>query len=437
MSKIEKKTISAAAAAAKINSGDTIYVTGGATQPLAFLEALGKRPGLTDVTVYSTYTIVPPDAMVRQSISGAPVAARNPIFKTLLVGPGERHPVKMGAVQFVPIGAHDIADLFKRERMDVIVVGCASEPLGDLLNISCSCAFTRSLLEVAASREALILGEVNPQLPWCKGDTEISADLFDYLIHSDRAVPESQADGSAGREALVMGGFLAGLVPDGATLHLGLGGLVAKAAAALKVKRNLGVHSDYLGEAMLSLFEKGAINSSEKTFMPGMWVGSYVAGSRRLYNYVDRNDSVQMHTLDFVARLTNIARNKKMISITQASQVDLSGQVAVLNDDFDSHGYLGVQHAFHRGASLAEGGMGILLLPTRSPESGDANIVARLSMGATVVIPSYDVDVVVSEHGVARLRGKSMAQRALDLIAISPPTGRSALMTEARKLGFV
>ncbi len=437
MGKYERIQISAMAAAAKVNSGDVVYVTGGPTQPAAFLEALGARTGMHDVTVYSTYTLLATDAMVRQALGGTMGGPRHPTFRTFLVGPGEREAAKEGAVEFVPCSAADIPDLFRRERIDVVVIGCAAPKEDGTLNFSCSCGFTRTILENAKAKEALILAEVNPQLPYCFGDTSFPVDDVDYIVLSDHAVNESPTELAPGQEAHAIGGFIAGLVPDGATLHIGLGSLVARSVTALECKRNLGVHSEYIGEAILTLWEKGAVTSAEKTFMPGMWVGSYAAGSRRLYNYIDKNDSVQIHSLDFVARIKNISRNKKMVSITQASQVDLTGQVAILPSDYDSHSYLGVQHAFHRGAALSEGGMGILVLPAQPPDSACSNIVSRLDIGATVVIPSYDVDIVVTEHGVARLKGKSRAQRALDLIAVSPPATRPNLMAQARKQGLL
>lgn len=438
MERYERIQISAAAAAAKVNSGDTLFVTGGATQPAAFLEALGARTGMHDVTVYTTYTLLATDAMVRQSLGGTLGAGpRHPIFRSFLVGPGEREGVREGAVEFVPCSAADIPDLFRRERIDVVVVGCSPPGEDGNLNFSCSCGFTRKILDIAKAKDAVILAEVNPQLPYCFGDALFAVDDVDYVVLADHAIPEAPSEGAPGQEGMAIGGFLAGLVPDGATLHIGLGSLVARSCGALEGKRHLGVHSEYISETILNLWEKGAVTCAEKSFMPGMWVGSYAAGSRRLYNYIDRNDSVQMHALEFVGRIKNIARNKKMVSISQASQVDLTGQVAVLPHDHDSQSYLGLQHDFHRGAALSDGGMGILVLPAQGADSTFSNIVSRLDVGATVVIPSYDVDVVVTEHGVARLKGKSRAQRAMDLIAVSAPPTRPNLMAQARKLGLI
>ena len=259
--------------------------------------------------------------------------------------------------------------------------------------------------------------------------------MLDYIIEVDRELPELHPD-VAPTEGPAVGAYLAGLVPDRATIQVGLGEMAQWAALYLEGKKDLGIHTDVITDSLLYLYEKGAITGRYKGFMDGKWVASHVLGTRRLYKYVDRNAMISLLPTETVTSANTVARHNKMVSIEEGSQVDLTGQVAG-GADHSLNTNPGVQRAFHKAAAHSQDGMGIVVLASTAGDGLQSRVVPQLEAGATVSIPKGDVDRVVTEYGVAELKGRSAMERALNLIAIAHPNHRDRLAFEARKIGLL
>jgi len=422
-------------AVSRIHSGDSVFVSGGVGQPMAILAALSRRRDLRRVTLITADAIVPPDFLVRQyqAVGQGEAPDRSIRHTTLQVGPGDRDGVMSGVADFIPVDGTSGGSVFWSRPLDVLVVGSSGMDEEGNLNLSCSVDWLPDLVASADQNDTLVIVEVNPRLPWTEGQATFRLESVDCVVEVDRD-PIVLPPGAMLPEASAVGGFLAGLVPDEATLHVGLGDLVAQACASLERKRDLGVHSDLLSDVLLHLWQRGALTCRRKGFLDGRWVGSRILGSRNLLAHVNRNPSVELHPIEFVAEVANIHRNRRMVSITQAAQVDLMGQVAAQSGEWECHSNGGIQHTFHRAASHSPEGMGIVVLPSSSHDGSQSSVVPHMPLGTLVTVPAQDVDCIVTEHGVARLRGGTLRQRVLCLVAVAHPAHRDRLAFEARKL---
>ncbi len=434
----KSKTLTAAQAVDLVQSGDMITLSGGAMQPFQFLNELSKRRDLRRVTVTTHLSIVPPDLLVRQFVAASrgEVPDRNVRWCSFGVGPGSRQGAVAGVVDVVPITAQNVGILLRERRLDILVVGSSGMDDEGNLNLGCNVDWMPDLLAAADQSDTLVIAEVNRTLPRTEGETTFRLESVDHIIESVRPAVDLP-HGSPLPEAQAVGGFLNSLVPDEATLQLGVGELVSQSAAFLDGKRDLGVHSDLICDVMYHLRDRGALTSRKKGFMPGKWVGSYILGSRKLYELANGNPLVSLHPCEWVSQPGNIRRNRRMVSINQAVQVDLTGQVACQTLEYEFTTNPGIQHVFHTSAANSDGGVGIVVLPSASSGGRESNVVTRLPEGAAISIPRSDVDCIVTEQGVARLRGKSVSERVLAMISVAHPSQRDALAHQARRLGML
>ncbi len=422
-------------AVARIHSGDTVFCSGGVGQPLAVLAALSMRRDLRRLTLVTSDTIVPPDYLVRQFQAAfrGETPDRSIRHTTLQVGPGDRDGVLAGVADFIPADGTSTGTVFQGRHLDVLMVGSSGMDEDGNLNLSCSVDWLPELISEADQNDTLVIVEVNRRLPWTEGQATFRIESVDCIVEVDRD-PIGLPAGSAPAEASAVGAFLASLVPDEATLHLGLGDLVNQACAALDRKRDLGVHSDLLCDVLLQLSQCGALTCRRKGFLDGRWVGSRVLGSRALLAHVNRNPAVELHPIEFVAETATILRNRRMVSVSQAALVDLTGQVAAQSGEWECHSNGGIQHTFHRAASHCPEGLGIVLLKSSYHDGSQSSVVPHMPLGALVTVPAQDVDCVITEHGIARLRACTLRQRVLSLVAVAHPAHRDRLAFEARKL---
>ncbi len=433
-----QKLVTPAGAAELVQGGDMVTVSGGSMQPFSFLAGLSRRRDLRRVTVTSALSLVPSDLLVRQFAAAARGEAieRDIRWASFCVGPGTREGVATGVVDFVPISLQNLGKALQDRRLDVIVIGSSGMDDEGNFNLGCNVDWMPELITSANLDETLVVVEVNPKLPRTMGTTTFPVRIVDRIIEAPR-IPIDLPVGSRRKEALAVGGFLNALVPDGATLQLGIGDLVSQSVVLLDGKRDLGLHSNLISDAALHLRERGALTGKNKGHFPGRWVGSFLLGSRKLYTFADDNPVLALHSCEFVSHPGNILRNPKVVSITQGVCVDLAGQVATQSSAMEFASHPGVQRIFHSMAATSPGGAGIVVMPSASPSGKGSNVVDTLPAGATVGIPRDDVDVVVTEHGIARLRGKTLPERALAMISVAHPSWRDALASRARKVGLL
>lgn len=342
----------------------------------------------------------------------------------LFVGPSTRQAVNEGRADYTPCFFSEIPRLFKQSILPVDVALIQVSP-PDKFGY-CSLGVSVDYTKAAAQCAKVVLAEVNPRMPYTLGDSFIHVTEIDYFVPSEAPIIEIARPEIGSVEAAI-GGHIATLVEDGATLQLGIGAIPDAVLTFLKEKKDLGIHSEMISDGVMELIEAGVVNGKRKTLHPGKVIITFLMGTKRLYEFVDRNPMIEMRTVDYTNDPFIIGQNERMISINSALEIDLMGQVCA--DTIGPYQFSGVggQVDFVRGASRSRGGKAIIALPATAAGGSVSRIVSHLSKGAAVTTSRNDVHYVVTEYGIADLRGKSVRQRAEALINIAHPDFRPEL----------
>lgn len=419
------RIVSAAEAVADIRSGQQVFVHGGAATPSVLLEALAGRAGeLRDVGVVHLHTEGPAPHL-------APELAASFRHRALFIGANARQAVNDGRADYVPIFLSDIPELFASRSLPLDVA---------LLNVSrpdahgyCSLGTSVDAALSAVQAATTVVAQLNAAMPRTLGDSFVHVSQIDLGVEVD-ARPHPHALPAIGAIERDIGAFVADLVPDRATIQMGIGSIPAAVALALRDKRDLGVHTELLTDPVLDLVEAGAVTGAAKEINRGKIVTAFLMGSQRLYDFVDDNPMIEMRPVDYTNDTVVIRRFRRMTAINSALSIDLTGQVSA--DSIGTRFYSGVggQMDFMRGAALAEEGRAIIALPSTAAGGTISRIVPVLAEGAGVVTTRAHVRTVVTEFGVAELFGRSIRERADALVAIAHPDFRDDLEREARRL---
>ena len=275
----------------------------------------------------------------------------------------------------------------------------------------------------------MIIAQINPNMPRTLGDGFIHYDQLDYVVHVNEPLPMShlKAPGEIERK---MGDLIAHLIPDGATLQMGIGTLPNAVLSALHSHKNLGIHTEMFSDGVIDLVQKGIVNNSEKTFQRGKTLTSFVVGSQKIYDFVNDNPSVVFMDSSVTNNPHIIGSNPKVTAINSAVEVDLTGQVCADSIGTKMISGVGGQIDFERGAAISKGGFPIICVPSVT-KNGESRIVTILKPGAGVVTTRNHVHWVVTEYGCVDLFGKNLVQRAKALISIAHPDHRARLEKEA------
>jgi acetyl-CoA hydrolase len=282
----------------------------------------------------------------------------------------------------------------------------------------------------------MIIAEVNPHMPRTMGDCFIHVSRLDHIVEVDYPLPEAPL-GKNSAETQCIGQYIAELIPDGATLQMGIGSIPDAVLRCLNHHRDLGIHTELFSDGVIDLVENGVINCSRKTFHPGKVVAGFLFGTQRLYDFVDNNPFIELHPTDYVNDPFHIAQNDKMVAINSAVQIDLTGQVCADSIGAKLYSGAGGQVDFIRGAARSKGGLPIIACQSTAQQGAVSRIVPMLYEGSGVVTTRNDVHFVVTEYGVASLHGKTIRQRTQALIAIAHPDFREELTCTADKLGYL
>lgn len=414
----------------RISSNDTIVVGMAAAQPQDFLSSLHSiSERVRNVKVISCLLLkdYPFLADVRAD-TDTPFRMESWYF-----GSPERELYKKGLISFIPNNLHNAGrEKIEAEHINVFV-GTATPPdAHGFMSLSLSLVYEKEMIECAD----LVVLEVNENLPRTFGDTQIHVDSVDLLVESDApvlAVPVIEATDVEQR----IGENIAELIDDGATLQIGIGGIPNAIMKFLSSKKHLGIHTEMITDGIVDLVEAGIIDNTQKTLHKGKIVGTFAMGGERLYKFIDENVSVEILRGAYVNDPYVVARNDRMVSINTSLQVDLTGQVCSESIGYRHYTGTGGQLDMHRGATLSRGGKGIIAMRSSVKNDEISTIVSMLSPGSFVSVPRQDTDCVVTEYGVAHLKGKSVRERALALIAIAHPKFRESLALEAKKLGVL
>jgi acetyl-CoA hydrolase len=269
-------------------------------------------------------------------------------------------------------------------------------------------------------------------MPRTLGDSFIHVSKIDFVVEVDYPLPEIQMAGSSSEQEAIAE-HLAALIPDGATLQMGIGGIPNAVLKNLVNHQHLGVHTELFSDGVVDLVERGVITNERKTFHPGKIVAGFVLGTQRLYKFVDDNPIIELHPTEYVNDPFNIAQNDRMVSINSAIQVDLTGQVCAYSIGTRFYSGVGGQIDFVRGAARSRGGMPIIALPSTARGGTISRIVPILDPGAGVVTTRNDVHFVATEFGVVDLYGRSIRERIKLLIDIAHPKFREELAEAAER----
>jgi acyl-CoA hydrolase len=354
--------------------------------------------------------------------------------RALFIGPNARDAVNEGRAEYVPVFLSDIPRLFRRRGIPIDVA---------LLNVSppdahgfCSLGTSVDVTLAAVECARLVIAQINPRMPRTHGDGFVHVSRIDCGVAVDQP-PYAHVDTAGGDVERRIGQLVADLIPDEATLQLGIGAIPSAVAAALQNKRDLGIHTEMFTDAIIDLVEKGVVTGAKKEINRGKIVSSFVLGTRRLYDFVHDNPLVELRPSDYTNDTAVIRRFRRMVAINSAIEIDLTGQVCA--DSIGSHLFSGVggQMDFLRGAATAEEGRAIIALPSTAAGGTLSRIVPVLKPGAGVVTTRAHVHTVVTEWGVAELHGRGIAERAKALIAIADPRFRDELSKAAREIHFL
>lgn len=424
-----RKLVTAEQAVGMISSHSRIYLGGGAGVPQVLERALVQRaPELRNVEVVHVLTFAGGEYL-------APQYAESFRHRALFIGATSRGAVREGRADFVPIFLSEMAALFRPPPQ-----GRGILPLdAALIQISppdehgfCSFGVEVGVTKPAAQSARMVIAEVNSQMPRVLGDSFIHLNKIDAIVETDYALPQVPQGGFSDTHRRI-GELIADLIPDGATLQLGIGSIPDAVLFNLKHKRDLGIHTELFSDGVIDLVESGVITNERKTLHPGKIVAGFLFGSQRLYDFVNDNALIELHPSDYVNDPFIIAQNDKMIAINSALEVDLTGQVCADSVGPALYSGIGGQVDFVRGAARSNGGKPIIALPATAKDEQFSRIVPQLKPGAGVVTSRGDVHYVVTEYGVASLHGRSIRERARALIQIAHPKFRDDLERYARE----
>lgn len=413
---------------ANVSSGDRIYLGGGAGVPKVLIDGLTRHASqlsaveLTHILTFADAPYVKPE--FQESIR----------VNALFIGPNVREAVQKGQADFTPVFLSEIPGLFRNGLLPIDVVLISISPPDE--HGFCSFGVEVGTSKPAAESARTIIAEVNRQMPRTLGDCFIHVSRLHHVVEVDYPLPEAPQGGSTDRH-LQVGQHIAEMIPDGATLQMGIGSIPDAVLQNLGGHKDLGVHTELFSNGVIDMVDAGVITCARKSFHPGKIVAGFLFGSQPLYKFVHNNPIIEMHPTDYVNDPFNIAQNDNMVAINSALQVDLTGQVCA--DSIGPRIYSGVggQLDFIRGAARSKGGLPIIAFLSTAKSDTISRIVPMLAEGSGVVTTRNDVHYVVTEYGVAFLYGKTIRQRARELIGIAHPKYRDQLTAAAQELGYI
>lgn len=424
--------VSPAEAVSLVQSGETIVVQGSTSIPQVLLRALTEQASrLRDVKIICGFGI---------SAEDAPYAKRELIdsFRALniFVPNCLRHAMREGTADTIPCFLGEVPGLFRDGTVPVDVAFLnVSEPDEDGY---CSFGVSADIAFSGQECAKKVIAQVNKYMPHTAGEAKIHVSRISAMCRGDEPLVEVPTPVPSEIDTKI-GNYIAAEIPDGATLQIGVGGIPNAVINALSGHQHLGLHTEAITDGVLPLIQKGIIDNSLKKVLPGKSVGSLILGSRALYDYVDHNEDVVIRDVAWTNDPFIIRQNPKAMAINSAIEVDLTGQICADSIGETIISGVGGQHDFMYGASLSEGGKCFIALPSMTGK-GQSKIVPRLAPGAGVVTTRFQVQYIVTEHGIAYLRGLPLAERARELIRIADPSQREALeraAVERYGIGFL
>lgn len=424
----EQKKRSAADAVSLVKDGDHIIVPTGVGEPPALLTALSEqRLRLHDVKVAQILA-------VRKYGYIDPETVAHVRHLALFYGGATRAGGQAGWVDFVPGYFSEIPAMIQRGQLASDVVFSMASPMDAHGYFSLSLGADYTMAAVAKARAVVL--EVNPNVPFAYGNCHVHISQVSAFVESSEPVLEVGLP-KIGPVQEAIGKYVADMIDDGSTLQIGYGGIPDAVVMQLTSKRDLGIHTEMIGDGILTLLESGAVTNRRKNYLPGKMVATFALGSAKLYKFMDRNPALEIHPVDFTNDPDLAGRNDNLVAINATLQIDLLGQCGSESLGHLPYSGTGGQSDFVRAANRSNGGKAFIVLPSTAKNDSISRIVPMLTPGTHVSTSKNDINYVVTEFGVAQLRGKSAGQRARELIGIAHPIFRAELTEQARRLGIL
>ncbi len=413
---MDKRT-NLAEALGRVKPGNRVVLGHAAGEPRILVEELIRQAGrLRDVEIVHMVPLYP-------CVYTRPEYAKSFRHNALFVGAGSREAVNAGRADYTPCFFSEIPRLFREKILPVDVALIQLSPPDERGEMSLGVSVDYTLQAARAAR--ITIAEVNPRMPRTF-DASLHVSEVDCLVEVDYPLVEVPRPQISDVEERI-GAHIASLVSDRATLQLGIGGIPDAVLKFLDGKKDLGIHTEMFSDGVVELFKKGVITNRYNTLHPGKFTATFLMGTQKLYDFVDNNPAVNMKPVDYTNNIMVAGRLENLVSINSAIEVDLRGQICSEMIGGKQFSAVGGQVDFVRAASVSPGGKSIIAFPSTGRNGEVSRIVRELSAGACVTTSRNEVQFVVTEHGIADLRGKSLRQRAQALIAVADPRFRDAL----------
>ncbi len=429
----QSRATTAQEAVKAIQSGNRIFLTGNVSVPKHLLAALVERaPELQDVEICQALAIGSAD-YVKPEMQG------HLRVNSMFISANIRKAVQEGRADFTPVLLSEFPLLFKHGTLpvDVAMIHVSMPDEHGFCSLGVEVGLTKSPAESAK----IIIAEVNDKMPRTLGDSFIHISRLTHIVPVSYDIPEYAMSEEGSSEVVEkIAGHIAELIPDGATMQLGIGAIPDAVLRYLKSKKDLGIHTELFSDGVIDLVNEGVITNARKTLHPGKIVAGFILGTKRLYEWVNDNPLIELHRTEYINDPFVIAQNERMVAVNSAIEVDLTGQVCADSIGPKLYSGVGGQLDFVYGASRSKGGVPIIALPSVNVmRDGTAisKIVPMLKHGAGVVTTRNHVRYVVTEYGVASLYGKTIRQRAQELINVAHPDFRSDLIKQAKELRYI
>ena len=412
-----EKYVTAAEAVQVVKSDDRVYVQAAAATPTILTKALTDRASeLTNVEVCHLHT--EGDAPYSN-----PELAKSFHVNSFFIGANVRHTLKAGNGSYTPVFLSELPLLFRKNvlKLDVAFIHVSPPDAHGYCSLGVSVEATVAAIENAKT----VIAQVNPNMPRTFGDGIMHVSEIDYLVEVNVPIYAHEVSTFTMEEEKI-GTYVASLIENKSTVQMGIGSIPNAALSKLTNHKDLGLHTEMFSDGVINLIENDVINCNYKGTLRGRALATFLIGSKRLYDFVDDNPFIEMKESSMVNDTARIRKNPKMVSINSAIEVDVTGQVCA--DSIGSTMYSGVggQMDFIRGASLSDGGKAIIALPSIT-KRGESRIVPYLKQGAGVVTTRAHVHYIITENGIADLYGKTLKQRATELVKIAHPTHQEAV----------
>lgn len=407
----------------QIKSGQRVVVAHACGEPSIILDAL-----VANAAQYENVEIIHMVAMGKAAYC-QPQYDKNFHHNAFFLGGSTRAAAAEGRVDFTPVYFSEIPGLLREDlRPNVTLLQCSPPDAHGYVSLGVSVDYTKP----AAEASDLVIAQVNQNMPRTLGDSFLHVTQIGCLVEADTPVIEL-APPKIGDVERAIGENVASLVRDGDTLQLGIGAIPDAVLLFLKEKNDLGIHTEMFSDGVVELVEAGVITNKTKTLHRGQSVATFLMGTRRLYDYVNNNPAVAMYPVDYVNDPYVIGQNDNLVSINSCVQVDIMGQVVSTSAGLRQISGVGGQVDFVRGANLSKGGRAIMAMPSTTGKGKISKIVPFLDQGSAVTTTRNEVNYVITEYGIAKLKGKSLRQRAEALIRIAHPDFRDELTAEFRR----